>query len=58
MELKSQKWLKDLAFLVEITEYLNILNKMLRGRKKLVTQFQHMCIQVEADFVGDTAGKW
>lgn len=39
MEFQSQEWLQDLAFPVDITEHLNILNKMLQGRKKVVTQF-------------------
>lgn len=38
-ELQSQEWLQDLAFLVDITEHLNSLNKMLQSHKKVVTQF-------------------
>ena len=33
-ELKCLKWLLDLAFMVDITQHLNNLNKMLQGRKK------------------------
>lgn len=39
MELQRQEWLQDLAFLMDITEHLNILKKMFQGRKKVVTQF-------------------
>ena len=34
LELQSQEWLQDLAFLVDTTEQLNNLNKMVQGRKK------------------------
>jgi len=39
MELQYLEWLHDLAFMVDITEHLNNLNKMLQGRKKVVTQY-------------------
>lgn len=38
-ELKNPEWLQDLAFMVDMTERLNNLNKMLQGRKKVVTQY-------------------
>lgn len=38
-ELQCPLWLQDLAFMVDITEHLNNLNKMLQGRKKIVTQY-------------------
>ncbi|XP_077957581.1 general transcription factor II-I repeat domain-containing protein 2-like [Gasterosteus aculeatus] len=38
-ELKNPEWLQHLAFMVDITEHLNNLNKMLQGRKKVVTQY-------------------
>ena len=33
-ELKCSQWVKDLAFMVDITQHLNNRNKMLQGRKK------------------------
>jgi len=30
--------MQDLAFMLDITQHLNNLNKMLQGRKRLVTQ--------------------
>nr|XP_021321998.1 LOW QUALITY PROTEIN: general transcription factor II-I repeat domain-containing protein 2B-like [Danio rerio] len=36
-ELSDHKWLMDLAFLVDITHKLNILNKMLQGQGQLVS---------------------
>lgn len=39
MELQCQELLQDLAFLVDITEHFNMLNKILQGCKKVVTQF-------------------
>ena len=39
MELQSLEWLQDLAIMVDITEHLNNLNKMLQGRKKVVIQY-------------------
>lgn len=38
-ELQFPLWLQDLAFMVDITEHLNNLNRMLQGRKKIVTQY-------------------
>uniref|UniRef100_G3N7N2 DUF4371 domain-containing protein n=1 Tax=Gasterosteus aculeatus TaxID=69293 RepID=G3N7N2_GASAC len=38
-ELKNPEWLQHLAYMVDITEHLNNLNKMLQGRKKVVTQY-------------------
>ena len=38
-EFKNPEWLQDLAFMVDITEHLNILNEMLQGRKKVVTEY-------------------
>ncbi|XP_014774134.1 general transcription factor II-I repeat domain-containing protein 2-like [Octopus bimaculoides] len=38
LEFQSPEWLQDLAFIVNITEQLNNLNKMLQGRKNVVTQ--------------------
>ncbi|XP_066941420.1 general transcription factor II-I repeat domain-containing protein 2B-like [Macrobrachium rosenbergii] len=38
-ELKCLEWVQDLAFMVDITQHLNNLNKMLQGRKKVVTQY-------------------
>uniref|UniRef100_A0A0L8GJB9 SPIN-DOC-like zinc-finger domain-containing protein n=1 Tax=Octopus bimaculoides TaxID=37653 RepID=A0A0L8GJB9_OCTBM len=35
LEFQSLGWLQDLAFIVDITEHLNNLNKMLQGRKTL-----------------------
>lgn len=39
MELQSEQWLQDLAFMVDMSEHLNNLNKMLQGRKKMITQY-------------------
>ena len=39
LEFQSPEWLQDLAFIADITEHLNNLNKMLQGRKKVVTQY-------------------
>lgn len=36
-ELKDYDWLQDLAFMVDMTEHLNLLNTRLQGRNKLVT---------------------
>ena len=38
-ELKCLQWVQDLAFMVDITQRLNNLNKMLQGRRKIVTQY-------------------
>ena len=38
-DFKCPEWVRDLAFMVDITQHLNNLNKMLQGRKKVVTQF-------------------
>jgi len=36
---QSSEWMQVLAFMVDITQDLNNLNKMLQGRKRLVTQY-------------------
>ena len=38
-ELKCPQWVQDLAFMVDITQHLNNRNKMLQGRKNMVTQY-------------------
>ena len=38
-ELNCPQWVQDLAFMVDITQRLNNLNKMLQGRRKIVTQY-------------------
>ena len=37
-ELKNSDWVLDLAFMVDITDHLQFLNKQLQGRNKLVTE--------------------
>ncbi|XP_037774147.1 general transcription factor II-I repeat domain-containing protein 2B-like [Penaeus monodon] len=39
LEFKSTEWMQDLPFMVDVTEHLNNLNKMLQGRSKVVTQY-------------------
>ncbi|XP_023254026.1 general transcription factor II-I repeat domain-containing protein 2B-like [Seriola lalandi dorsalis] len=39
LEFQSTEWMQDLAFMVDVTEHLNNLNKMLQGRTKVVTQY-------------------
>jgi len=39
LEFQSSEWIQDLAFMVDITQHMNNLNKMLQGRKRLVTQY-------------------
>jgi len=39
LEFQSSEWMQDLDFLVDSTQHLNNLNKMLQGRKRLVTQY-------------------
>ena len=39
LEFQSTEWMQDLAFMVDITEHLNNLKKMLQGRNKVVTQY-------------------
>ncbi|KAJ8397010.1 hypothetical protein AAFF_G00010640 [Aldrovandia affinis] len=42
-ELSDPLWLADLAFLVDLTDHLNTLNKSLQGKEQLVTQlYAHM----------------
>ena len=37
-------WLSDLAFLVDISKHMNVLNIKLQGRDKLITKlFEHVC---------------
>lgn len=38
-ELNDNVWLKDLAFMVDITDHLNHLNIQMQGKNKLVTEF-------------------
>ena len=35
--LKDPQWLSDLAFMVDLTGHLNVLNKQLQGRNKIIT---------------------
>jgi len=37
LEFQSSEWMQNLAFMVDITQHLNNLNRMLQGRKRLVT---------------------
>ena len=37
-DLKNSKWVEDLAFMVDITDHLQFLNKQLQGRNKIVTE--------------------
>ena len=39
VELDDPEWTRDLAFLVDITEHLNVLNVTMQGRNKLVTEY-------------------
>jgi len=39
LEFESSEWMQDLAFMVDITQHFNNLNKILQGRKRLVTQY-------------------
>jgi len=39
LEFQSSEWMQNLAFMVDITQHLNNLNKMLQGHKRLVTQY-------------------
>lgn len=38
LEFQSTHWMQDLAFLVDVTEHMNNLNKILQGRNKVVTR--------------------
>ena len=35
LEFQSSEWMQNLAFMVDITQHLSNLNKMLQGRKRL-----------------------
>ena len=37
-ELKNSKWAQDLAFMVDMTDHLQFLNKQLQGCNKIVTE--------------------
>ncbi|KAJ3587789.1 hypothetical protein NHX12_022571 [Muraenolepis orangiensis] len=39
VQLDDPEWTRDLAFLVDITEHLNVLNVTMQGRNKLVTEY-------------------
>ncbi|KAL3989177.1 hypothetical protein ACER0C_013495 [Sarotherodon galilaeus] len=39
LEFHCAEWMQDLAFMVDVTEHLNNLNKQLQGRNKVVTQY-------------------
>lgn len=53
LEIKSQEILDD------ITEHLNILNKMMHGRSSShAVLWWHTCIPLDADFVGVAPDKW
>ncbi|KAL4006188.1 mitochondrial carrier [Sarotherodon galilaeus] len=39
LEFHSTEWMQDLAFMVDVTEHLNNLNKQLQGRNKVATQY-------------------
>ncbi|XP_073714947.1 general transcription factor II-I repeat domain-containing protein 2-like [Misgurnus anguillicaudatus] len=39
LEFHSVEWMQDLAFMVDVTEHLNNLNKQLQERNKVVTQY-------------------
>ncbi|CAI5682279.1 unnamed protein product [Oreochromis niloticus] len=39
LEFHSAVWMQDLAFIVDVTEHLNNLNKQLQGRNKVATQY-------------------
>uniref|UniRef100_A0A673Y6Y6 DUF4371 domain-containing protein n=1 Tax=Salmo trutta TaxID=8032 RepID=A0A673Y6Y6_SALTR len=39
LEFHSAEWMQGLAFMVDVTEHLNNLNKQLQGRNKVVTQY-------------------
>ncbi|XP_047440827.1 general transcription factor II-I repeat domain-containing protein 2A-like [Mugil cephalus] len=39
LEFQSTEWMQDLAFIVDVTEHLNNLNKMLQGRNKLMQYY-------------------
>ena len=39
LKFHTREYMQDLAFMVDVTEHLNILNKQLQGRNKTVTQF-------------------
>lgn len=59
LELHSREWVQDLAFMVDVTEHLNNLNKQLQGRNKVVTQYyDSIRTQVEAVTVGDATFRW
>ena len=56
LEFKPKEWMQDLAFMVDVTEHLNNLNKIPQGCNKVVTQY-YDCIcafKVEAVIVEDT----
>ena len=39
LKFHSREWMENLAFMVDVTEHLNTLNKQLQGCNEIVTQF-------------------
>jgi len=61
LEFQFPDWMQDLVFMVDITQHLINLNKMLQGPKtcpqSIKTQY-HTCIQVQVFLVGMGSGNF